>query len=125
MKTHQAEILLYYDPKSSVGKKTLAYAKSLTPHIRDLDVRKVKFTTTLWKQLLTKLDLLPKHLLNKAHPYYQENIRNRDYDEEGWLNILIKNPDLLIAPIAVNGNKAMLCKSPIDIYRFLQVAEVV
>lgn len=120
MKTSEREIMLYYDPNTQVGKKTRAYAYSLTKHIHDVEYHKTKFTTTIWKQILDQLSLRPKDLLNKAHPYYQENIRGRDFDEEGWLNILMNNPDLIRAPIVIKGSKALLVKNPTDIYQIIQ-----
>ncbi len=119
MKTPEKELLLYYDPNSSVGKKTRAYAHSLTKHVRDVEIQKTRFTTTQWKQILNMLNLDPKKLLNKAHPYYQQHIRGRSFDEEGWLNILSNNPDIIRAPIVIKGNKAVLCDTPTDIYKLL------
>lgn len=120
MKIDNKEIMLYYDPNTSVGKKTRAYAYSLTPHINDIEYHKVKFTTTIWRQLLSLLELEPKELLNKAHPYYQEHIRGRKFDDEGWLNILMRNPDLIKGPIVIKGTKAILCTNPTDVYRLLK-----
>ena len=67
--------------------------------------------------ILRSLDVHPKDLLNKAHPYYQENIRGREFDEEDWLTVLAKNPELIKAPIAVRGRRAILCNNPTDIYK--------
>jgi hypothetical protein len=46
----------------------------------------------------------------RAHPYYQENLRGRDLDSEGWLQVLAHNPGLLKAPIALHGDRAVLCE---------------
>ena len=59
----------------------------------------------------------PKDLLNKSHPYYQENIRGKEFDEEGWLNVLRTNPQLIKAPIAMRGKRAVLCINPQDVFR--------
>jgi arsenate reductase (glutaredoxin) len=120
MKLSSREIMLYYDPKTSVGKKTRAYAHSLTKHIQDIEFHKNKFTRTIWKTLIMQLGIPPKQLLNKSHPYYQEHIKGRDFDDEGWINIIRNNPDLIKAPIVVKGSKAILISSPTDIYRLLK-----
>lgn len=120
MKKQENEILIYYDRNSSRAKKVLAYARAITPHVNEVEYHKTQFTATMWRQLLNRLSLEPKSLLNKANPYYQLNLRGRDFDDEGWLNILIKNPDLIKAPIVVKGDRAILCNSPTDILKLTE-----
>lgn len=119
MKTNHREIFLYYNPDSSIGKKTMAVALSMTPHVNDQDYRKIKYSTTLWRDLLDKLQLRPKDLMNRAHPYYQEHIRGRDFDDDGWLNILIRSPEIIKAPIAMRGDRAILVNTPTDLLKLI------
>jgi arsenate reductase len=115
MKTRDNEILVYYDRENSQAKKVLAYARSVTRHVQEVEYHRTPFTPTMWRQLLERLGMQPKHLLNKAHPYYQLNVRGRDFSEEDWLNVLIRNPDLIKAPIVVRGRKAILANNPQDV----------
>lgn len=117
MKTHKREILIYYNPESSSDRKTVAHAQTLAPHIKSFTFAKSPSTGTSWQQIIKALNLHPKEILNKAHPYYQEHIRGRDFDDESWLNVLKNNPDMIKAPIAVRGNQAILCSTPTDIYK--------
>ncbi len=55
--------------------------------------------------------------MDKSHPYYQKNIRGRAFNDQDWLNVIMHNPSLLRAPIAIRGNKAVLCSSATDIYK--------
>lgn len=120
MKTHPNELLILYHADSEKGKKTLAYAYTLTPFVRGVTFDKALMTTTMWRQLLQKLDLLPKHLLDKSHPYYQAELRGRQFDDEDWLNVLKRNHHLIKAPIAIKGKRAKLCNSPTEIFTLLQ-----
>jgi len=115
MKKNENEILVYYDRENSQAKKVLAYARSMSLHVHEVEYHKTKFTPTMWRQLLVRLDMKPKHLLNKAHPYYQLNVAGRDFSEEDWLNVLIRNPDLIKAPIVVKGTKVILANNPQDV----------
>lgn len=117
MKTHSREILIYYHPDSSADRKAVAFAQSVTPHIKSYAFSQAPSTNTSWQQIIQALAIHPKELLNKAHPYYQEHIRGREFDEEGWLNILKYNHDLIKAPIAIRGDRAILCSTPTDIYK--------
>lgn len=120
MHTHRSEILLYYNPASSTDRMTVAYALSLTPHIKAYAYHQSPSTGMSWHQILVALGKHPKELLNKAHPYYQQFIRGRDFDEEGWVNVLRYNPEIIKAPIAVQGRRAVQCLTPTDIYRLSQ-----
>jgi len=117
MKTHPTELYFYHNSAQVIDKQTLAYAYSIARYINQIDVVKEKITTTQWNSMLIKLNLRAKDLLNKAHPEYQSKIAGRNWDEESWLNILVRNPHLIKSPIAILRNKAILCKTPSDILK--------
>lgn len=71
-------------------------------------------TATQWKQILISLGLKPKDILDKSKPYYQENLRGREFEDRDWLNVVINNPNR--SPIALRAGKAMLLDNPTDIY---------
>lgn len=117
MKTDPREILLFYNPDSRSDRQTVAFALSITPHIKIYDHSRGAKSTTSWQSILNKLAVHPKMLLNKAHPDYQRNIRGKEFDEEGWLYVLRNNPHLIKSPIAIKGQRVMLIHTPTDIYR--------
>jgi len=115
--THPREILIFYNSESSSDRKTIAFAQSTGQKIRTMEHAKTNNTTTIWEVLLKSLKMHPKELMNKAHPYYQANIKGKEFDNHGWLNILQNNPDLIKHPIAMKGDKAIMCQTPTDIYK--------
>jgi arsenate reductase (glutaredoxin) len=117
MKTHPREILIYYNSESSSDRKTLAYAESTGFKVRSYCHNNSPSTTTSWKTILESLNKHPKEIMNKAHPYYQANIKGRDFDMDDWVQIIKKNPQILKSPIAMKGQKAVICTTPSDIYR--------
>lgn len=119
MVTHQREILIYYNADSSADRKTVAHARSVTPHLKSYEFKRAPSTSTSWQMILTSLDVHPKELLNKAHPYYQANIKGKEFSDEDWISCLQRNPQLIKAPIAIRGQRAILCTNPTDIYRLV------
>ncbi len=117
MKTHPNELVICYNPATESHKRTVAFARSMNDHVHELPYGRDGFTTTIWRDIIGMLGISPKDLLNKADPAYQEKIRGADFDDEGWLNVLMANPQLIKAPIAIWKNKALLCLNPSDIYR--------
>ncbi len=117
MKTHEREIRIYYDPTNSTHRQTVTHARSHTPHVTAYAFKDAPSTTTSWRQIIMSLGKHPRDLMNKAHPYYQEHIRDCDFDDDCWLNVLSKNPELFRSPIALRGSRAVLCETPTDVYR--------
>ncbi|MDQ3536847.1 MAG: glutaredoxin [Bacteroidota bacterium] len=115
MKFHPNELFILFDSSTNTGKQTRALAYSITRHVNEVNCFKTKFSSTIWKEILNRLNLRAKDLLNRAHPDYQEKIAGNSFDEEGWLNVLVQNPCLLKAPIAIKNNKAVLCVRPSQI----------
>ena len=122
MRTHRREILIYYNPDSSNDKKTVAHAQGLARHVKTYSFSQAPSSTTSWRQIMRSLDLHPKDLMNKAHPYYQANIKGREFTDEDWLNVIRYNPEILKAPIAIRGEKAVLCISATDIHRLIDLS---
>jgi len=120
MKLHPNELYFFYDANCPNCKKAKAYAYSISPHVNEKQYHLTKLTSTQWKDLLNMLNLRAKDLLNKAHPEYQEKIAGHTYDDEGWLNILVRFPYLIKGPIAIRNKKAVFCKTPQDIYKLAQ-----
>jgi len=117
MKTHPREILIYYNSESSSDRKTLAYAESTGYKVRSYCYSKSPSTTTSWKTILTSLDKHPKEIMNKAHPYYVANIKGKEFDMDDWVQVIKKNPQILKSPIAMKGQRAIVCSTPSDIYK--------
>jgi arsenate reductase len=117
MKVHPNEIVILYNPSSPTGKQTRAMAKTLTDHVNEFEFEKIRLTTTIWRDLLNRMGLRPKDLMNRAHPDYQAKIARKDLDDEGWLNVIMQYPYLIKAPIAITNTQAILCQQPTDVLK--------
>ncbi|HSF52752.1 MAG TPA: hypothetical protein VLA71_03320 [Algoriphagus sp.] len=117
MRGHPTELYFYHSSTQPIDKQAKAYAKSLTKFVNEIDILKERITATQWDQILLMLELRAKDLMNRAHPDYQKLIAGKDWDDEGWLNILVNFPHLVKCPIAIFKNKAILCQTPSDILK--------
>jgi arsenate reductase (glutaredoxin) len=113
--TNTNNITLYHNPQCSKAKKAMAYAQSVAGMVMNMEFSKTGKTATQWRELLISLGKSPKEILDKSTQYYQQNLRGRNFPDEDWLNVIIKNPGLIRSPIAVKGNKVMLLDNPSDI----------
>lgn len=117
MQFHPNELFIYYDPTTNTGKQSRAIASSISSNINAIDSTQVKLTATLWKEIVNKLELRPKDLLNKGHADYQATVRGNTFTMNGWLDILAKNPQILRAPIAIFHDNAIICHKPTDLLK--------
>jgi arsenate reductase-like glutaredoxin family protein len=111
------ELYLIYDPSSGKGKKVHALASTLSPVVHEIDIRTQSVSPLRWKELTEMLQLNPMDLFNRNHRKYQELIANSTYSEQDVLEILSKNPDILLGPVAVLGGRAVLCEDANDILK--------
>lgn len=111
------ELTIVYNEGNERDKKTLSYAYTITDKINKQELNSVKVSSTLFQVIVTKLNLEPKTLINKADPYYQENIRGKNFSIKEWFDVIINRPSLLKAPLAMYHDKAVICNTPTDILR--------
>ena len=120
MKINDREIQIYYNPNNSSDRRCIAHARSLSAHVKTYSFNQTPSTSTSWRQILKNLDCHPKDLLDKSHPYYQKHSRGREFTMTGWLDIVMRNPELIKSPIAMQGSRVVVCNQPTDIYRLTQ-----
>ncbi|HEA23319.1 hypothetical protein LCGC14_1093950 [marine sediment metagenome] len=115
--TSTREIILFYNPNRDSAKQTLGYAKGEGFPVRDVDILKNGFTGIQLEELADLLQVKIEGLVNKNHPDYEEHYKNVDFDDNDWIKILRKNPELIREPIAIRGKKAMFVETPSDLSR--------
>lgn len=104
MSTNQREIMIFDNPESNSDCQTVAHPRGMSPHTKSYAHSNSPSTKI-------------RTLLSKAHPYYQKNIRDREFDRQDWIMVISNNPDLIKSPITVRGRNAVICNSPTDIYK--------
>jgi len=109
--------VLFYNGNDSLGKKTRAYASMMGSKVNFQDLTKSSLSSTTLQVILDALKMSPKDLMNKADPCYQRHCRGKEFDDDGWLNVLKKNPFLIKWPIVFNNGRVYLCQTPNDVFR--------
>ena len=117
MHLNKNELTLLYNGSLQKGKQTLAIAQSVSKHINRQDITSVRISQNLFCVLLDKLKINPKDIVNKSDPYYQKELKNKDYPVSEWYHIIKNHPELFINPIGIFHNKGIICKTPTDILK--------
>ncbi len=71
------------------------------------------------KALLKKLKMQPSGLVRKNEPICKEQFSGKDYTENEWLDILVKNPVLIERPIVESGANAIVARPPERIFEII------
>ncbi len=111
------ELVLIYNEDDPRDRRTLAYAITLSPKVNKQELSSVRISSTLFEKALKQLGTGAKSVINKADATYQSEHRGKEMSNEDWFNLLVNNPQLLRAPIAMYKGKAVLCDSETDIFR--------
>ncbi|RMG78651.1 MAG: hypothetical protein D6707_09535 [Bacteroidetes bacterium] len=111
--TSPKELILIYHSDMSFAEKLLAYAAAEGLALREIDLKKENLAAIDWEEIVEKLQISFKDLVNYEHPDFESKYGNYEaLNEEDWLKVLLHNPEFLAHPIAIKGDKIKI----IDIY---------
>ena len=79
-----------------------------------------KLTPRKLKAVLKKLNMTAREIIREKEPLFQEKYLNQEFSEEEWIQILIKNPELIERPIIIKGSRAILGRPLEKINKFFK-----
>ena len=115
--TSERQITLFYHSRSNRAKQTLAYARAEGLPILQIDILKTPLTGTQIAELVDRLGMEIKDLVNQEHPAYTKHFEHHDFSEEDWIKMIKKNPQIMKQPIALRGKLTILVETPTDIIK--------
>lgn len=67
------------------------------------------------KEIIKKLNVEPLKLVRQNETIWKENFKNKDLSDDEIIDAMVANPILIERPIAINGNKAIIGRPPLEI----------
>lgn len=121
MHLRKDELTILYNSQNSRDKNTVVYARTITNKINRQDLNSVDVSATLFRMIFEKFgDVL--EVVNKADPYYKENLKGLVLAPKMWFMAMKKRPELLKAPVAFYKDKILVCHTPTDILKMTSAA---
>ena len=111
------ELTLLYNKNKSLDRKALAMAHTLGVRINMQELSTVRLSESLFIKFLDQLGVDAKGIVNKSIPYYQKELRGKEFNSSEWYEIIRHMPSLLKSPLAMYKDKAIICQSPNDMLR--------
>ena len=105
------QIVLLYNSNQKSHREILAYAKAAGKYLLAVDVSKDKVAATVWTEIADVLQVNVTDLLHTDHSSYENKYgKGHQIDDTGALKTLQKDPEMLLYPIAINGEKGIEVK---------------
>lgn len=119
MHFNKNEITIFYNSNSPISNKLIAYASTHKKMINKQDISSLNVSVNLLGEMLRCYNGKIKDLLNKGLPFYQENLKGRDFTIREWNTIIQKNPNLLYNPLVHFNGETIRCEGPEDIFKLI------
>ena len=113
------KIIIYQKSTCSKCRATLNILKDSNEEFEIINYYEVPLTSNQLHALCDK-GLSVQQMLRSSEPLAKSmNLASQNLSDEELIEIMVKNPDLIQRPIAVRGNKSVICRPPENIYKLL------
>lgn len=112
-------ITIYHNQRCSKSREACQLLTSKNNEVQIIEYLKTPFTETSLKKLISQLAIKPSELVRKKEPIYLEKFAKKKVTDSEWIKIMVKHPILIERPIVVKGNKALICRPPELVKKFL------
>jgi len=119
--TNDRELLVIYDPESSIGKQALGYAKSSTSTLKLINLAEAGLTGTQWSEVADLLGASIDKLVSKDHPNVDGFVKNATMSDDHWIKFIQNNPSAIQNPILIQGKRAKQITTPSQVMQFIEV----
>jgi len=99
-------ITIYYNPACSKCRIAKEFLKD--EDIEIIEYLKETPSESELRNILRKLGLKPIDIVRKKEAIYLERFSKKEFSDQEWIHILVKNPKLIQRPIIVKGDKAVI-----------------
>jgi len=103
---------IFHNPRCSKSRQTLNILKDNNIEVEIIEYLKEPPTKAELKSILKKLGKKPFEIIRKGEAIYKENFKGKDFSDEEWIDIMVKNPKLIERPIVFDDKKAVIGRPP-------------
>lgn len=111
-------INLYYHPNHINSKKCIAIANANKAAVQAIDIEKTRISQTHWSEMAELLNISVIDMVDLEHDKVVSKFgKVPEIDEFSALKIIQNNPEVVKAPVAIRGQKAVFAKNSRDILK--------
>ena len=119
---NENQLTLIYSSTSRIGERTYGQIAAVKDkELQTIDISKTPLTGTQWAELAEELGKPMKELLSYEDVSDDDDIKDEDYDENDYVNILKNRPELFAHPVIIHQDTMMQITNPTQVQEFLGV----
>ena len=103
---------IYHNPKCGKSRQTLALIQDSSKPVEIIEYLKNPPTENELRQILALLKIKPKELIRQKEEIFVRYYKDKTFNDEEWIKIMVENPILIERPIVVDGKKAIIGRPP-------------
>jgi len=103
---------IYHNPRCSKSRTGLAYLQTKNIEFEVIDYIKTPLTEEDLNKILMLLNKKASEMVRAQEEMYKKELKGKNFTEEEWIKIIVKNPRLLQRPIVVGKTKAVWAQPP-------------
>lgn len=106
------QITIYHNPRCRKSRETLELIRQhgVEPKIV-LYLQDVPSKAAL-KKILAQLHLPVEEIVRKEEQEYKTRYKNKNFNEDEWIEILRENPKLIQRPVVIRGSRGVIGRPP-------------
>ncbi|MGV6943506.1 arsenate reductase (glutaredoxin) [Sphingobacterium kyonggiense] len=101
---------IYHNPNCSKSNCALDLIKQQGIETEIIDYVKNPPSKAELTHILKLLNKSPKEIIRQNEVLFKQNFENKDFNDEEWIDILVKNPILIERPIVLHNDNAVIAR---------------
>lgn len=110
---------IYHNARCSKSRQTLLILQQNKIDTEIIEYLKEPITKDIIKDLLKKLNILPKELIRSNEKIWKEKGKNKNLSDNDIIELMVNHPQLIERPIVVNGKKAIIGRPPENVLKII------
>lgn len=111
---------IYHNPRCRKSREGLEYLKARSKEYKIVNYLTDGLKVEDIKEILLKSNLKPMQLVRSQEDYYKTYLKDKNFTEDEWVQIIVENPKILQRPIVVGNHKAVLANPPENIDKLIK-----
>ena len=115
------EITIYHNPRCKKSREALTYLTENTINPTLIFYLKNPFTVSSLKSLIKKIGCKPIALLRTEETLWKSTYKNKTFNDDAIINLLVENPKLIQRPIVASDKSAVIARPIENLIHFLKL----
>lgn len=113
-------LTIYHDPGCIFSHACLVILRHRKGDYTKVNYKKEPFTAEVLSEIIKKLGVKPIDLIQKKHREWKNLYAYLDFSDDELIALMLDNHDLIIRPIIVSGDTAVIGRPPKNLINLLK-----